>query len=50
VVLSSFCLYDLSGHARSVVFSSISSNSVRACSVIPNTHGLDGIGKNCEEV
>jgi hypothetical protein len=23
---------------------------IRACSVIPNTHGLDGIGKNCEEV
>jgi hypothetical protein len=23
---------------------------LRACSVIPNTHGLDGIGKNCEEV
>jgi hypothetical protein len=23
---------------------------VRACSVIPNTHGLDGIEKNCEEV
>jgi hypothetical protein len=22
----------------------------RACSVIPNTHGLDEIGKNCEEV
>jgi hypothetical protein len=24
--------------------------SFRACSVIPNTHGLDGIGKNCEDV
>jgi hypothetical protein len=24
--------------------------NVRACSVIPNTHGLDEIGKNCEEV
>jgi hypothetical protein len=25
-------------------------SQVRACSVIPNTHGMDGIGKNCEEV
>jgi hypothetical protein len=27
-----------------------SDGHVRACSVIPNTHGLDGIGKNCEDV
>jgi hypothetical protein len=28
----------------------ITASPLRACSVIPNTHGLDGIGKNWEDV
>jgi hypothetical protein len=29
---------------------SIKATSIRSCSLIPNTHGLDGFGKNYEEV
>jgi hypothetical protein len=41
------CVCHLCTHTKE---KSMDMEHLRACSVIPNTHGLDGIGKNCEEV